>query len=132
MDEAGEMDVDQPSTSNKKAKISNKAVALKAGRLPKSDRNMAGLRDETVSCSLFEKNGSDHFLSQQLKKAQQLHNFAKREPNRLAKASESDRAVTASKPRHLVSPKLRLVRPRSLLMLPGTVHWEERQGVVVT
>lgn len=54
VDEAGGMDVDQPSTSNKKVKISNKAVALKAGRLPKSDRNMAGLRDETVSRSLNE------------------------------------------------------------------------------
>jgi len=92
-EEANEgMDVDEASTSgrnNKKAKgMSGQAVALKSGRLPKSDRNMAGLRDE-----------------EQLKKAVKIHRFAQREPNRLAKASESDRAIKVKMPKWLYQGK---------------------------
>ena len=79
----GDMDVDMDDSSAVKGK------AGKAGaRGPRSNRQLAGLATQ-----------------EQADKANSLRNFAQREPNRLAKASESDRHIPISRPKWMLAGK---------------------------
>lgn len=70
----------------KKVKTNSGGVVNK--RVPASDRQMTGLRDQG-----------------QLTKARELHKFAQRPRNALAKAGEADRQIKTKLPRHLFAGK---------------------------
>ena len=77
----GDMDIDMDSPANaKKGRVS--------ARTPRTNRQFAGLATEAQS-----------------EKAKTLRNFAQREPNRLAKASESDRHVPITMPKWMLAGK---------------------------
>ncbi|KAG9098471.1 Nucleolar GTP-binding protein 1 [Ceratobasidium sp. 370] len=78
------MDVDEDA-SPKRGKTNTGGVAK---RVPRSDRQMAGMRDAA-----------------QASKAIKLRNLGQRERNMLAKAGESDRAIKVKKPKHLYAGK---------------------------
>ncbi|OJA09989.1 hypothetical protein AZE42_03821 [Rhizopogon vesiculosus] len=83
------MDVDgEEQTPNKRVKNNSGGVIAKHARAPKSNRQLAGMRDE-----------------QQTSKAFKLRNLGQRERNRLAKAGESDRAIKVKMPKHLFAGK---------------------------
>ncbi|OAX40912.1 P-loop containing nucleoside triphosphate hydrolase protein [Rhizopogon vinicolor AM-OR11-026] len=83
------MDVDgEEQTPNKRVKSNSGGVIAKHARAPKSNRQLAGMRDE-----------------QQTSKAFKLRNLGQRERNRLAKAGESDRAIKVKMPKHLFAGK---------------------------
>ncbi|KAG8214128.1 P-loop containing nucleoside triphosphate hydrolase protein [Butyriboletus roseoflavus] len=89
-DDEGEwMDVDgeEPPTS-KRVKSNSGAVIAKNPRAPRTNRQLAGMRDD-----------------QQASKAIKLRNLGQRERNMHAKAGESDRAIRVKKPKHLFSGK---------------------------
>ncbi|KAN0091376.1 P-loop containing nucleoside triphosphate hydrolase protein [Tylopilus felleus] len=89
-DDEGEwMDVDgeEPPTS-KRAKGNSGAVIAKNSRAPRTNRQLAGMRDD-----------------EQASKAVKLRNFGQRERNMHAKAGESDRAIRVKKPKHLFAGK---------------------------
>ncbi|QRV94472.1 nucleolar GTP-binding protein 1 [Ceratobasidium sp. AG-Ba] len=79
------MDVDEEDESPKRAKTNSGGVAK---RVPKTDRQTAGMRDAA-----------------QASKAIKLRNLGQRPRNMLAKAGESDRAIKVKKPRHLYAGK---------------------------
>ncbi|QRV79842.1 nucleolar GTP-binding protein 1 [Ceratobasidium sp. AG-Ba] len=79
------MDVDEEDASPKRAKTNSGGVAK---RVPKTDRQTAGMRDAA-----------------QASKAIKLRNLGQRPRNMLAKAGESDRAIKVKKPRHLYAGK---------------------------
>jgi len=86
----GDMDIDmedeeQGPDSGHKPKI-QKAMAI--DRTPRGNRQFAGLASRAQS-----------------NKAVQLRKFAQREPNRLAKASESDRHVPITRPKWMLAGK---------------------------
>jgi len=87
-----EMDVDSDSevdeTEDRKKRKTEKGVVKVNKRIPGKDRSVVGLRDGA-----------------QAKKAQQLKFLYQRGPNRMAKASESDRAIKTKMPKHLFSGK---------------------------
>ncbi|KXN85538.1 Nucleolar GTP-binding protein 1, partial [Leucoagaricus sp. SymC.cos] len=86
-DEDEEMDVDgEELPSSKKVKTNSGGVVAK--RMPKSDRSLAGLRDEA-----------------QATRATKLRNLGQRPRNMLAKAGESDRAIKVKMPKHLFAGK---------------------------
>ncbi|KDQ55675.1 hypothetical protein JAAARDRAFT_325746 [Jaapia argillacea MUCL 33604] len=93
-EEGGEeswMDVDEDDgdgTPNKRAKGESGAVVLKNRREPKTDRRLAGMRDQA-----------------QASKATKLRNFGQRERNFQAKAGEGDRHIHVKMPKHLFSGK---------------------------
>ncbi|KAG8710614.1 Nucleolar GTP-binding protein 1 [Ceratobasidium sp. 395] len=78
------MDLDEDE-SPKRVKTNAGGVAK---RVPRTDRQMAGMRDAA-----------------QASKAVKLRNLGQRERNMLAKAGESDRAIKVKKPKHLYSGK---------------------------
>ncbi|KAF9490674.1 P-loop containing nucleoside triphosphate hydrolase protein [Pleurotus eryngii] len=83
------MDVDgEEDVSPKRAKGNSGAVIATNQRAPRSNRQLAGLRDEG-----------------QAAKANQLRNFMQRPRNMHAKAGESDRAIRVKMPKHLFSGK---------------------------
>ncbi|KAJ8586125.1 P-loop containing nucleoside triphosphate hydrolase protein [Rhizopogon salebrosus TDB-379] len=83
------MDVDgEEQTPNKRVKNNSGGVIAKHVRAPKTNRQLAGMRDE-----------------QQASKAFKLRNLGQRERNRLAKAGESDRAIKVKMPKHLFAGK---------------------------
>lgn len=85
-DDDASMEVDG---SKKRRNIAGRAVAASNGKhTPSKNRATLGMRD-----------------AEQAKKATQLHRLAQRGPNRLAKASESDRHVPTKMPKHLFSGK---------------------------
>ncbi|KAL4073746.1 P-loop containing nucleoside triphosphate hydrolase protein [Scleroderma citrinum] len=89
--ESGEgdwMDVDGEETPNKRIKGNSGAVIPKHSRAPRSNRYLAGLRDE-----------------QQASKAVKLRNLGQRSRNMHAKAGESDRAIKVKMPKHLFAGK---------------------------
>ncbi|KIJ05519.1 hypothetical protein PAXINDRAFT_93375, partial [Paxillus involutus ATCC 200175] len=98
MDEGGEgeegeegdwMDVDGEETpTSKRAKSNSGAVVAKNPRAPRSNRQLAGMRDD-----------------QQASRAIKLRNLGQRERNMHAKAGESDRAIRVKKPKHLYAGK---------------------------
>ncbi|KDE03466.1 nucleolar GTP-binding protein 1, variant [Microbotryum lychnidis-dioicae p1A1 Lamole] len=79
------MDHDGP---RKRSKTGTKSIVPSGKRLPTKDRQVAGLRD-----------------AEQAAKAVRLRQLYQREPNRLAKASESDRHIRTKMPKHLFSGK---------------------------
>ncbi|KAJ2932283.1 hypothetical protein H1R20_g4807, partial [Candolleomyces eurysporus] len=81
-----DMDVDGEVKAAKKRKTVSGGVVSK--RVPASDRQMAGLKDE-----------------RQYSKAIKMRNLAQRPRNMLAKAGESDRAIKVKMPKHLFSGK---------------------------
>ena len=81
---AGEMDVDMETEASTNAGVKGRAVA----RGPRSNRQLAGLATQAQS-----------------DKAVELRKFAQREPNRLAKASESDRHVPITRPKWMLAGK---------------------------
>ncbi|TDL21441.1 P-loop containing nucleoside triphosphate hydrolase protein [Rickenella mellea] len=88
--EDGWMDVDDDETTPKKrGKANSGAVVAKSGkREPRSNRQLAGMRDGT-----------------QASKAIKLRNLGQRERNYHAKAGEGDRAIKTKMPKHLFAGK---------------------------
>ena len=83
---SGDMDVDMGDASAESSRNSkSKRVAM---REPRTNRQLAGLA-----------------TGAQADKANELRNFAQREPNRLAKASESDRHVPITMPKWMLAGK---------------------------
>jgi len=83
------MDVDGEETpTSKRAKGNSGAVVAKNPRAPRSNRQLAGMRDD-----------------QQASRATKLRNLGQRERNMHAKAGESDRAIRVKKPKHLYAGK---------------------------
>ena len=88
-DDDEEMDVDDEAPKKRTKNVAGKAVVPRGSKhTPAKNRSTAGMRDQT-----------------QRDKATQLTRLAQRGPNRLAKASESDRAVKTKMPKHLYSGK---------------------------
>lgn len=88
------MDVDGEETPNKRAKDNSGEVIAKGSRAPRSNRQLAGLRDAQVMSIVFH--SASVFLTaylQQASKAIKLRNLGQRSRNMLAKAGESDRAI---------------------------------------
>jgi len=82
------MEVDgEEDTPRKRAKANSGAVIARM-RAPRSNRQLAGLRDEA-----------------QATKAVRLRNLGQRRRNMLAKAGESDRAIRVKMPKHLFAGK---------------------------
>ncbi|KAK4703964.1 nucleolar GTP-binding protein, partial [Phenoliferia sp. Uapishka_3] len=79
------MEVDGDGVSRKRAKTS---IVNRGKRTPGTDRQVAGLKDTSEAT-----------------KAVELRHFAQRHPNRMAKASESDRHIRTKMPKHLFSGK---------------------------
>lgn len=88
---AGGMDVDMDEgvegAPPSRAALKRKAAAVTT-RAPRTNRQMGGLATQ-----------------QQSDKAVELRNFAQREPNRLAKASESDRHIPITRPKWMLAGK---------------------------
>ncbi|EGO00441.1 hypothetical protein SERLA73DRAFT_168189 [Serpula lacrymans var. lacrymans S7.3] len=83
------MDVDgEEQTPNKRVKDNTGAIIAKNRRNPRTNRQLAGMRDET-----------------QASKAIKLRNLGQRERNMHAKAGESDRAIRVKMPKHLYAGK---------------------------
>ncbi|KAI0281062.1 GTP binding protein 4 [Russula aff. rugulosa BPL654] len=87
------MDVDgdegeEDGTRHKRGKANSGAVVALPKRVPRSNRQLAGMRDEA-----------------QISKATRLRNLGQRGRNMLAKAGESDRAIRVKMPKHLFSGK---------------------------
>ncbi|KAF8893618.1 GTP binding protein 4 [Infundibulicybe gibba] len=88
VDAEGWMDVDgEEGAPRKRAKTANKS-AVTNKRAPRSNRQLAGMRDEGQSA-----------------KAIKLRNLGQRPRNMLAKAGESDRAIRVKMPKHLFAGK---------------------------
>ncbi|CAL1705994.1 unnamed protein product [Somion occarium] len=91
-EEGGEgdwMDVDgEDASPNKRVKSNSGAVVAKNARLPKSNRQFAGFRDQA-----------------QASKAVKLRNLGQRERNMHARAGEADRAIKTKMPKHLFAGK---------------------------
>ncbi|KAF8134419.1 P-loop containing nucleoside triphosphate hydrolase protein [Boletus edulis] len=88
-DEGEWMDVDgEEPPSRKRAKSDSGAFIAKSARAPRTNRQLAGMRDD-----------------QQASKAIRLRNLGQRERNMHAKAGESDRAIRVKKPKHLFAGK---------------------------
>ncbi|BGP05443.1 Nucleolar GTP-binding protein 1 [Rhodotorula toruloides] len=84
-----EMDVDEDAQASKKRRTSSSgSIVAKGKRVPGSNRQLAGLKDD-----------------EQDKKAKRLRSLAQRAPNRLARAGEGDRHETAAIPKWLFSGK---------------------------
>ncbi|KAH8107631.1 GTP binding protein 4 [Cristinia sonorae] len=95
-EEAGEgdwMDVDgeESTTPNKRRKSDSGAVTVRGPREPRSNRQLAGMRDST-----------------QAAKATKLRNLGQRERNYQAKAGEADRAIKTKMPKHLFAGKRKM------------------------
>ncbi|ETW81153.1 hypothetical protein HETIRDRAFT_319570 [Heterobasidion irregulare TC 32-1] len=93
MDEAGAesewMDVDgEDGTPNKRVKSNSGAVVPKNRREPRTNRQLAGMRNEEQSA-----------------KAIKLRNLGQRPRNMLAKAGEGDRVIQTKMPKHLFAGK---------------------------
>ncbi|KAF9455356.1 hypothetical protein BDZ94DRAFT_1278324 [Collybia nuda] len=86
--EEGWMDVDGEEAPKKRVKTNSGAVAVTDRRAPKSDRRMAGMRDEG-----------------QANRAVKLRNLGQRPRNMLAKAGEGDRVIKTKMPKHLFAGK---------------------------
>jgi len=84
----GWMDVDEGDGNTPKKKVKTNSGGVINKREPKSNRQMAGLRDEG-----------------QYNKAIKLRNLWQRPRNMHAKAGESDRAIRVKMPKHLFSGK---------------------------
>ncbi|KAF5346751.1 hypothetical protein D9756_010375 [Leucocoprinus leucothites] len=86
-DSDNDMDVDNVEKPSKKRVKANSGNIV-AKRMPRSDRTLAGTRDEA-----------------QATRATKLRNLGQRPRNMLAKAGESDRAIKVKMPKHLFAGK---------------------------
>ncbi|RDB15611.1 putative nucleolar GTP-binding protein 1 [Hypsizygus marmoreus] len=84
----GWMDVDGEEVPKKRVKGNSGAVVAVNRRAPKSDRRVAGMRDE-----------------EQASRAVKLRNLGQRPRNMLAKAGEGDRTIKTKMPKHLFAGK---------------------------
>ncbi|KIJ54667.1 hypothetical protein M422DRAFT_24573 [Sphaerobolus stellatus SS14] len=92
VDEEGEESKAKKGGIRKKRKSEGgEAVVVKKRGQPATNRQVAGLRDDT-----------------QIAKTVSLRNLAQRTPNRLAKAGESDRAIKTKMPKHLFAGKRKM------------------------
>ncbi|GAA5862475.1 hypothetical protein JCM8547_002076 [Rhodosporidiobolus lusitaniae] len=82
------MEVDDEAQASKKRRTGAASVVVKGKRVPRTQRELAGLGDDV-----------------QREKASRLRELYQRGPNRLAKASESDRHIGTKMPRYLFSGK---------------------------
>ncbi|GAA5955528.1 hypothetical protein JCM3765_006805 [Sporobolomyces pararoseus] len=87
-DDDEEMDVEEGSGAATKKRRTSTSIVAKGKRTPGTDRQVAGLKD-----------------AEQAAKAVRLRELYQREPNRLAKASESDRMIRTKMPKHLFAGK---------------------------
>ncbi|KAF7797295.1 hypothetical protein EIP86_008490 [Pleurotus ostreatoroseus] len=85
------MDVDEEGGAPSKRAKGNSGAVLAKGRQPRSNRQVAGMRDEA-----------------QASKALRLRNLGQRERNMHAKAGESDRAIRVKMPKHLFAGKRKM------------------------
>lgn len=82
------MEVEGGEGAATKKRRTSTSIVSKGKRTPGTDRQVAGLKD-----------------AEQAAKAVRLRELAQREPNRMAKASESDRMIRTKMPKHLFSGK---------------------------
>ncbi|GAA5924882.1 putative GTPase NOG1 [Sporobolomyces koalae] len=87
-DDDDEMDVEDGEGAATKKRRTSTSIVAKGKRTPGTDRQVAGLKD-----------------AEQAAKAVRLRELYQREPNRLAKASESDRMIRTKMPKHLFAGK---------------------------
>ncbi|GAA5846017.1 hypothetical protein JCM3766R1_001339 [Sporobolomyces carnicolor] len=87
-DDDEEMDVEEGQGAATKKRRTSTSIVAKGKRTPGTDRQVAGLKD-----------------AEQAAKAVRLRELYQREPNRLAKASESDRMIRTKMPKHLFAGK---------------------------
>lgn len=87
-DDEEEMDVEDGQGAATKKRRTSTSIVAKGKRTPGTDRQVAGLKD-----------------AEQAAKAVRLRELYQREPNRLAKASESDRMIRTKMPKHLFAGK---------------------------
>ncbi|GAA6025424.1 hypothetical protein JCM11491_003511 [Sporobolomyces phaffii] len=87
-DDEEEMDVEEGQGAATKKRRTSTSIVAKGKRVPGTDRQVAGLKD-----------------AEQAAKAVRLRELYQREPNRLAKASESDRMIRTKMPKHLFAGK---------------------------
>ncbi|GAA5984323.1 hypothetical protein JCM5350_001014 [Sporobolomyces pararoseus] len=87
-DDDEEMDVEEGVGAATKKRRTSTSIVAKGKRTPGTDRQVAGLKD-----------------AEQAAKAVRLRELYQREPNRLAKASESDRMIRTKMPKHLFAGK---------------------------
>ncbi|EPQ50165.1 putative nucleolar GTP-binding protein 1 [Gloeophyllum trabeum ATCC 11539] len=85
------MDVDGEDSPNKRVKGNSGRVVAKGKREPRSNRQLAGMRDEA-----------------QASKAIKLRNLGQRERNMHARAGEADRHIRVKMPKHLFSGKRKM------------------------
>ncbi|KAI0318857.1 GTP binding protein 4 [Amylostereum chailletii] len=86
------MDVDgEDATPNKRAKTNEGAVMAKGKHEPKTNRQVAGMRDE-----------------EQASRAVKLRNLGQRPRNMLARAGEGDRTIKTKMPKHLFAGKRKM------------------------
>lgn len=83
-----EMEIEGGEGAATKKRRTSTSIVSKGKRTPGTDRQVAGLKD-----------------AEQAAKAVRLRELAQREPNRMAKASESDRMIRTKMPKHLFSGK---------------------------
>ncbi|KAF9000415.1 P-loop containing nucleoside triphosphate hydrolase protein [Cyathus striatus] len=83
-----DVDEDEQDAPKKRRKSDTGAVAAYGKRVPRSHREVAGMRDE-----------------EQVSKAVKMRNLGQRPRNMLAKAGESDRAIKVKMPKHLFAGK---------------------------
>jgi len=88
MDVDGNGDEGEDGTQHKRGKANSGAAITHRKHAPRSNRQLAGMRDEA-----------------QISKATRLRNLGQRGRNMLAKAGESDRAIRVKMPKHLFSGK---------------------------
>ncbi|GAA5902066.1 putative GTPase NOG1 [Sporobolomyces salmoneus] len=87
-DDDEEMDVEEGQGAATKKRRTSTSIVAKGKRTPGTDRQVAGLKD-----------------AEQAAKAVRLRELYQREPNRMAKASESDRMIRTKMPKHLFAGK---------------------------
>ena len=130
------MDVDgEEAPKLKRVKGNTGSAIAKGARHPRSNRQLAGMRDEAVSmmtCLVF-RGESAHRSSgpQQASKAVKLRNLGQRERNMHARAGESDRAIkvkmVGSVPSHIGDSQLIHVLVRSPnTCSQGSGRWARR------
>lgn len=85
------MDVDGEGAPQKRAKVNSGKAVVKNPKVPRTDRQLAGMRDDT-----------------QAARAVKLRNLGQRERNYHAKAGEADRAIKTKMPKHMFAGKRKM------------------------
>lgn len=104
VDGDGDEGEEEDGTRHKRGKANSGAAIAVRKRVPRSNRQLAGMRDEAVRCCHTQPHHPlsprrvlirvfFSFFLQQISKATRLRNLGQRGRNMLAKAGESDRAI---------------------------------------